>query len=256
MVGDLLRRPVRRALNGLGYEVHRLAAEPSLPRDFRERDHELWQAVSPYTMTTPHAVVVLAEAVRYLVGSSVRGAMVECGVWRGGSMLTIARTLLELERSDVDLYLFDTFEGMSAPTERDVLWTGRPAAELLAEGGEESIIRARASLGDVQRTMSSVAYPAERIHYVEGKVEETIPDRAPDEIALLRLDTDWYESTLHELTHLYPRLAPGGVLVIDDYGWWRGAGEATDEYFTSHGPVPFLVRIDDEGRRFAVKPTA
>jgi hypothetical protein len=127
---------------------------------------------------------------------------------------------------------------------------------MLAEEEEESPIWARASLADVQETMRKVPYPQERLHFVEGKVEETVPDHAPSEIALLRLDTDWYESTKHELIHLYPRLASGGILVIDDYGWWRGAGEATDEYFASHGPRPFLVRIDDEGRRFAVKPYA
>jgi hypothetical protein len=87
--------------------------------------------------------------------------------------------------------------------------------------------------------MSSIHYPASRIHFVKGKVEETIPDRAPEGIALLKLDTDWYESTKHELSHLYPRLTVGGVLIIDDYSWWRGAGEATDEYFREHGPAPF-----------------
>ena len=217
MVGRHVKRPIRRALSSLGYEIRRLPGEPPLPQDFRERDAELYRTVSAYTMTTPDAVYVLADAVRYLVSNSVPGAMVECGVWRGGSMLTIARTLLDLGRSDVELHLFDTFEGMSEPTERDVLWTGRSAAELLAEG-EDSPVWARASLADVQETMRVVPYPRERVHFVEGKVEDTVPDRAPAEIALLRLDTDWYESTRHELVHLYPRLAPGGILVIDDYG--------------------------------------
>ena len=99
-------------------------------------------------------------------------------------------------------------------------------------------------------TCAATGYPAERLHFVEGKVEDTIPEQAPERIALLRLDTDWYESTRHELEHLYPRLSPGGVLIIDDYGHWEGARQAVDEYFK--GEV-YLHRIDYTGR-LAIKP--
>ena len=84
---------------------------------------------------------------------------------------------------------------------------------------------ARAGTRRRPRRVARAGYPRERLHFVEGRVEETLPGHAPDRIALLRLDTDWYESTRHELVHLYPRLAPGGVLIIDDYGWWRGAAQ-------------------------------
>ena len=86
--------------------------------------------------------------------------------------------------------------------------------------------------------LHGTGYPPERIHFVRGPVEETLPAGAPDEIALLRLDTDWYESTRHELEHLYPRLAAGGVLLVDDYGHWEGARKAVDEYFADHGDRP------------------
>jgi O-methyltransferase len=109
-----------------------------------------------------------------------------------------------------------------------------------------------ASLDDVKAGFSSVDYPSERVHFVEGKVEDTIPAQAPDEIAILRLDTDWYESTRHELTHLYRRLAPGGVLIIDDYGTWKGSKDATDEFVAETGEPLLFVRT---GRgRAAVKP--
>ena len=81
-----------------------------------------------------------------------------------------------------------------------------------------------------------------------GKVEQTIPAAAPPSIALLRLDTDWYESTRHELEYLFPRLAIGGVLIIDDYGWWAGARRAVDEYFGAHSAPILLNIIDDTGR--------
>jgi len=253
-----VKRVARRVAHRLGYEITRVGsgAGIGLPRDFGDADVKLWQQVSPYTMTAPSAVYVLRDAVRHVVDRELPGAIVECGVWRGGSMLAVAQTLLDLGRTDVDLYLFDTFEGMPAPTEEDVLWTGESAASLLEteERDDESLLWAQAGVEGVAHVMRSVPYPLEKVHLVQGMVEDTVPDEAPTAIALLRIDTDWYASTKHELTHLYPRLVPGGVLIVDDYGWWRGARQATDEYFAEHPPEPFLVRIDHEGRRVAVKP--
>jgi hypothetical protein len=254
-VRRLVKRGARLALGRLGYRL--APASPLLPPDFTREQAALWELVAPYTMTTTACVAVLADAVRHVIREDIGGAIVECGVWRGGSMMAVAKTLVEAGRDDVDLYLYDTFEGMSAPTERDVHSSGRRADELLAadRDPETSVLWARAQLEDVRRAMALVPYPASRLHFVQGPIEETISDRAPSRIALLRLDTDWYASTKHELIHLYPRLAQGGVLIIDDYGSWRGAQEATDEYFDAHPPRPLLVRIDDGGARLAVKPS-
>jgi O-methyltransferase len=250
----VLARSLRRPLRALGYDLTRVRSR--WPRDFEQADIDLCELVEPYTMTSPEAILALAGAVRHVVANGIEGAIVECGVWRGGSMLAVARTLLELDRSDVDLYLFDTFSGMTEPTEKDVHWTGATAAsQLEAEGrSDDSHLWAQAGVEQVRQTLALVPYPESRLHFVEGKVENTIPERAPERIALLRLDTDWYESTKHELVHLYPRLEPGGALIIDDYGWWRGAREATDEYFGDHGPAPLLMRVDADGVRLAVKP--
>jgi hypothetical protein len=248
------KRSARRLLRRLGYEVVPLRA--TWPGDFGPEDIALCSEVQPFTMTSPEAIVTLAAAVRHINGHEIPGAYVECGVWKGGSMMTVARTLLSLNRTDSQLYLFDTFEGMTNPTHHDVSRSGRSAQSLLDEdqGGDDSLLRARASLQSVKAAMGSVGYPEKNLHYIAGRVEDTVPDAAPDQIALLRLDTDWYESTRHELEHLYPRLQSGGILIIDDYGWWGGARKATDEYFDAHGTVPFLVRVDDSGRRMAIKP--
>ena len=255
-VPALIKSPIKRALRRAGYRL--APAEPPWPRDFEEGYVRLWREVGPYTMTSPDAIRVLADAVRHVTASAIPGAIVECGVWRGGSMMAVARTLAELGRKDVDLYLFDTYSGMPEPTEKDVHRTGERADVLLrrdaGEQRDQSLIWAHAGLDAVRSAVGSIGYPRERLHFVEGDVEQTIPDRAPEEIALLRLDTDWYESTRHELVHLYPRLSPGGVLIIDDYGVWRGSALAVDEYFGEHGPAPFLVRVDDGGARVAVKP--
>lgn len=86
------------------------------------------------------------------------------------------------------------------------------------------------------------------MHCVEGLVQDTLPGRAPDRIAILRLDTDLYNSTRHELEHLYPRLSPGGVLIVDDYGKFSGATRAVDEYFERVNEPILLNRIDTQGQ--------
>jgi hypothetical protein len=91
-------------------------------------------------------------------------------------------------------------------------------------------------------------YPPEKVHFVKGMVEDTIPEQSPDGIALLRLDTDWYQSTKLELLHLYPRLANQGVLIIDDYGHWQGARRAVDEFISELRDPILLHRIDYTGR--------
>jgi len=110
-----------------------------------------------------------------------------------------------------------------APTEKDRDYNGISAETQLSTQKKGTGVWCEASIEDVQANMSFTGYPSDRIHYVQGMVENTIPANMPDKIALLRLDTDWYASTKHELEHLYPLLEKGGVLLIDDYGHWQGA---------------------------------
>jgi hypothetical protein len=169
-------------------------------------------------------------------------------------MMAAALTLRRAGATDRELFLFDTFTGMTEPTPEDVdsaydgfslhrMWHRRRRGDMNWIG---------VPAGEVRRAMASTGYPAERVHMIEGPVEETVPARAPDRIAILRLDTDWYASTRHELEHLYPRLVPGGVLLLDDYGHYAGARRAVDEYFAARGERPLLQRIDYTGR-IAVK---
>jgi hypothetical protein len=219
---------------------------PALP-DLEEEFLALHERVSPYTMTSIERMYALWQATRHVVTRGIDGAFVECGVWRGGSSLLMALTLLALNDRSRKLYLFDTFEGMPPPSAEDIAYTGEPAADVLAASDRTPGVRdnwAWATLEDVKRTLATAAYPS--VNYVPGLVEDTIPGEAPDQIALLRLDTDWYESTRHELEHLYPRLASGGILIVDDYGHWRGARSAVDGYFAKD-PV-LLNRIDYTGR--------
>ena len=240
---------VRRFFRSRGYDVVR--------RDqFSADEHALAEAVQPFTGTTIQRVVALADAVKYITQANIEGDIVECGVWRGGSMMVVAKTLVALGDTSRELYLFDTFEGMTAPTDKDVMFDGTPAAQLLAEvekkegAGNYWCV---AGLEDVRRNMESTGYPMSKVHLVKGRVEDTIPAQGPAKIALLRLDTDWYESTKHELDHYYSRLTKSGVLIIDDYGHWQGSRRAVDEFFAAQPYRPLMSRIDYSGRML-VKP--
>ena len=216
------------------------------PANASPEERKLWNAVCTETMTSPARVFALRRSVRGMVEGGVPGAVVECGVWRGGSMLAVALTLLEMGDTSRDLFLFDTFAGMTQPSDEDRRGE-KTAAEMLADSPAESFVRAEASLDEVRRNMNRSGYPRSRIHFVEGRVEDTVPGQAPGSIALLRLDTDWYESTRHELIHLWPQLSPGGVLILDDYGDWEGARKAVDEWLEGM-PGLSLETIDYTGR--------
>ena len=149
-----------------------------------------------------------------------------------------------------DLWLYDTFEGMPEPDENDFSKRSGNAKEKFKDVkiSDSSSDWCRATLDDVQANIKIANYPADKIHFIKGKVEDTIPAQMPKSIALLRLDTDWYASTKHELEHLFPLLVTGGVLIIDDYGHWEGCRKAVDEYFAMQTKKPLLVRVDYTGR--------
>jgi predicted O-methyltransferase YrrM len=240
----LVGRALRKGLAGVGYEIQRTFLG-KLPPDMVEDIEK----VREFTMTSSQRLAALGDAVDYVLARGIPGAFVECGVWRGGSGMMMAHRLMRHGKSDRELYLYDTFDGMSEPTEFDIQAnSGKAAADLLASADKSTAVWAYSPLDDVKRNLARTGYPDARLHFVVGKVEDTIPAEAPEQIALLRLDTDWYESTRHELEHLYPRLAPGGVLIIDDYGHWEGARRAVDEYLAAHDISLLLNRIDYTGR--------
>jgi hypothetical protein len=221
-------------------------------RDMEPEFTALFADCHRYTMTSPERMYALYKAVEYIVRNRVPGDLVECGVWKGGSSMMMALALAHFGDTTRTLYLYDTFAGMPAPGELDVDYKGADSAptwESLQRDGHNEWCYS--PLDEVKRNLARTGYPAERVVYVQGKVEDTIPGTLPERTALLRLDTDWYSSTRHELEHLYPGLVAGGVLVLDDYGTWQGARQATDEYFAARGPL-LLNRIDSTGR-IAVK---
>ncbi|MCH6482980.1 TylF/MycF family methyltransferase [Pseudoxanthomonas sp. LH2527] len=212
---------------------------------------EILKRVSPFTMAGAERTLSTISTVEYVLKHSVPGSIVECGVWRGGQMMAAALALQRLGQHR-EIILFDTFAGMTAPGKDDLDLKGEDALPVYEEHAVRKVGSrwCEAGIDEVRRNLASTGYPMELVQLVQGPVETTIPSHAPERIAYLRLDTDWYESTLHEFEHLYPAVSTLGVIAIDDYGHWQGARKATDEYLERNGIPALLHRIDYTGRQF------
>ncbi len=228
------------------------AAALALPKDYDSEAASTIRAVKPWTMTSPDKLYALILAVRHVVKHKIPGDIVECGVWRGGSMQATARTLLEVGDTSRHLYLFDTFEGMPPPTEEDRRHDGKSAADLLAS---ERAHVARLGRGLARRRAGrhgagGLPRGPRALRPGHGR-----GDRAPRGAR-----ADLGAASRHRLVRLdqarardlYPRLVSGGVLLIDDYGWWEGAKKAVDEFLEESGEQLLLLRM--ASGRIAVKP--
>jgi len=247
-------RAINSVAGKLGLQVSRVSSSGNqLPIESTPEDLAIIEAVRPFTMTQGQKLWSLIEGVRYVTQAGVPGDFVECGVWRGGSVMTMALTLQGLGVSDRNIWLYDTFSGMTAPTSLDVeAGTGVSAASMLETTpvDDGNNVWCVAGIDDVRTNVASTGYPLSKFTFVEGDVTQTLHESVPDSIALLRLDTDWYESTRTGLEILYPRLALGGVCILDDYGHWQGARQAVDEYFAQQSHRPYMHPIDYSGRVF------
>ena len=232
-------------LGGLGYQIVMIGIEF---QDVPQTHRDVYRKVKPFTMTSEHSVYTLIRCLEHLHRYQIPGNIVECGVWRGGMMMAALEGLKLLKDASRHVYLYDTFEGMAEPGIND---------EEKAMGLYRNYKRAdgssdwcRSTLDEVKSNLAACGYDPSKLHFIQGKVEDSIPGTLPGEIALLRLDTDWYESTRHEFEHLFPLVVKGGFVIIDDYGAWAGSRKATDEYLESHGLSYFLHRVDTGSRIF------
>lgn len=211
--------------------------------DYDRTFSDIWPRVLPYTLISPERAWALTEAIRYVVGRGLEGAVVECGVYRGGACLLAAEVLASLGETKKEIWLYDTFSGMTDPTDEDrIAVSGEPVENRDPRGWWTS------SREEVEKILELSDYPRNRYRFVEGDVEETLGRQTPDRISVLRLDTDWYASTRIELEILYPKLVNGGVLLIDDFGHFTGARKAVVEYFSERNETVLYHRSDYTGR--------
>lgn len=245
-----MRGLVKKLLGKAGYSL--VSNKGSFP-EASDLDWKRMDQVRPFTMTSTERLWALRSAVKYVSGRKLPGALVEAGVWRGGSSMLAALTLIDMGDTKRPMWLFDTYEGMPAPTEHDRSVLHGHAAQNKFEAtrtGTDSSAWCDASLEDVSANMTSTGYPTNQIRYVVGKTQDSLADAGnhPDKIALLRLDTDWYESTKAELEALFDKVVPGGVVIFDDYGHWAGAMKAVDEFLAARPEKYLMNRIDYTGR--------
>ena len=234
----------------LGYISKEKAAEPPLDITMDKAFMEIYHQCKPFTMTSIERMYALYNAIQYVLRKGIQGDFCECGVWKGGSSMMMALTLRKHHITDRKIYLYDTFEGMSEPTEEDKALTGESAERLLEMQDKytDQSIWCYSGIDEVKKNLLSTGYPSDQLVFIKGKVEDTLPVQRPGNLAILRLDTDWYESTKIELQLLYPLLQDSGILIIDDFGHWEGAKKAVIEYFSDEKNYLFIQRIDYTGR--------
>jgi O-methyltransferase len=227
------------------------AGHRRFPVELQDSDQKIFWYVRENRLSTSSDERLFATimACRHVAEREIAGDFVECGVWRGGNSILAADVFRSLA-SGRSVWLFDTFAGMTEPTAADVNFRGESAeAKFRLSGRADHNEWCYAPIEEVKANFANAGLLTGQVRFIKGDVAQTLSGAGelPETIAVLRLDTDWYESTRMELEALYPRLAPGGVLIIDDYGHWGGARKAVDEYFAGR-QRPFLQYIDQTAR--------
>ena len=204
--------------------------------ELSEKDRKLIDIVSNYSMTPRIRIYNLLQALKHVKQNSIEGDFVECGVWKGGNIIMF-RKFQENEffNDKRNIFAYDTFSGMSEPSKEDFNLIKKISAKNLLEKDKEKKTNTWGVCGldEVKSNILKNVTSIENIKFIKGKVEETLmnEENLPKKISILRLDTDWYESTKKELEILYSKVTPGGIIIIDDYGHWNGSRQAVDEYF-------------------------
>lgn len=220
MVSQSIKILARSLASSLGYKISKVNPEDE---QLIEKGKQLYEKYRNYTMVSQSTFIdnlKLCDRFRHIEGS-----IVECGVWRGGMIAALA----ELLGNSKHYYIFDSFEGLPKVQEID----GTAAIEWQKnKQGEFYHNNCKADIQDVYTAMNMSG--VEKFTVLKGWFSETLPNfEASEKIAILRLDADWYESTLQCLTFLYPKVTQGGILIVDDYYTWEGCSRAIYDYFSA-----------------------
>lgn len=218
----------------LNYEIRKINKKKNDIIEVNKYEKKLINKCLQYSMTNFERMWSLIQSFHHVRQESLVGDFVECGVWKGGNIILLKK-LIEKFNLKKNIYGFDTFEGMVEPTFYDVNYNNKSAKKMFDEHKKKDIGFAMCSLDDVKRNIKKNT-KTDNIFLIKGKVENTLKNKKklPKNISILRLDTDFYQSTKIELEILFPRLVKGGVLIVDDYGFWKGAKKAVDEYFCDY----------------------
>ena len=238
----------------INYNLHKI--EPiKLSNEYPELNNferELIDICSKYSMTSLERMFALMKAINFIDENNVEGDFVECGVWKGGNLILFQK-LNEKFKLNKKIYAYDTFEGMTEPEDIDETFDGKSSKDILNKlykknvNRKKNIVIADCSIDEVKKNFEMYSN-SKNLICIKGSVEKTlnVKENLPKKISILRLDTDWYSSTKKELEILFPLLEKNGILIIDDYGFWKGARKAVDEYFLNKNITMF--KIDFTGR--------
>jgi O-methyltransferase len=243
---SLVARKVNKVLSFFGLSIMKISPYQKFifPVEFNQFERINIQNAKKYSLTTFERMSALTVACKHVIVKNIPGDFVECGVWKGGNLILMS-TINSYTGSKRKIHGFDTFTGMTEPTDIDRDLWGESAKSLLSRSEYKdgtASFHAFASKELVGKILNDNG--CFDVNLVEGDVAKTLflKSNLPSHISILRLDTDWYESTKIELEVLYPLLVPGGILIIDDYGHFSGARKAVDEYFKDD--LPFMFHVD------------
>jgi len=202
--------------------------------------------------------------VDYILGHGIDGDFVECGV-QSGKIEKIWIERLNKFNEFRDIYMYDTFTGLTEPTEKDVGYNNNfsTSDEVLNEWkkynkrSSEGLVNTwcYCPLEQVMIDLYLTGYPSEKLHFIKGDVMDTLKDKSkiPEKIAILRLDTDWYKSSKYELEQMFDNVVIGGIIIFDDYFYWRGQKDATDEFFKNTKYKGSITRVSDSHVAYLIK---
>jgi hypothetical protein len=252
-----MKKIIRKVANSFGYEIKKAEKKydpngvvfSKMIPEINDFEKETIRTCLKYSMTGAERMWAIVQAMKRIADKKIPGDLVEAGVYRGGNIL-LFKILSDKYDLKKEIWAYDTYKGMTEPTKNDISFRGTDAKKLMDDApikevsGEKHNIWCYSTMEEVQSNILAHAKNIENINFIKGGVEQTlkIEKNLPKQISLLRLDTDWYESTKIEMECLYPRLVPGGILIVDDYGHWKGSRKAIDEYFS--GKNIFFHRVD------------
>lgn len=252
-----LTHTLRSTVEKLGFSIvrHRPHGKELIPAFVDPEFVKLWEKYNHLTMVPWQGAYAAYSGAKHVAKYNIPGDIVEAGVWRGGIAFIIAETLKHFGSEDRTIYMYDTYAGMSEPTEEDTKSsTGNSALKKYNLRKKDGYVDwCYASIEEVQEHLEKVPYPKEHFKLVKGKVEDTIPNTAPTQVSLLRVDTDWYESTKHIMEHLFSNLSTHGIFICDDFGKWEGARKAVEEYLSKNNIRIFLNTETCSGNVIGVK---
>ena len=249
-----LSQTIKKIFNIFNYKIEHvnswyLRQENYVP-EISDEELKIIKKIQPYTMCKMANHWAIIQSLKHIKKNNIEGDLVECGVFRGGNII-LFKKIIDLIGIQKKIFAYDTFEGMSKPGEFDKDLKDINASDTYNKYKSSKVPWCFSEINEVKNNILKFNIEiANNFKFVKGKVEDTLKNESnlPKKISLLRLDTDFYESTKIELNVLFPRLQPGGILIIDDYGHWKGSKKAVDEYFYNDKKFNWFHRIDYASR--------